>query len=114
MHVVLFTAGATPIGQDLSMFYGDQVALTTISERQRFLDAAIYGALVRDAVVCCVDVVLVRSNDGTTTQKECLLVERSSEPVKGVWWWPGGRLLKGKHETTKLACECNQHKWLSF
>jgi 8-oxo-dGTP pyrophosphatase MutT (NUDIX family) len=23
-------------------------------------------------------------------------VERSSEPVKGVWWWPGGRLLKGE------------------
>jgi colanic acid biosynthesis protein WcaH len=23
-------------------------------------------------------------------------VERASEPVKGVWWWPGGRLLKGE------------------
>jgi hypothetical protein len=33
--------------------------------------------------------VLVRMNiDGT---KECLLMERGSEPVKGVWWWPGGR-----------------------
>lgn len=48
---------------------------------------------MRDAVVCCVDIVLVRTTSG---RKECLLVERSSEPVKGVWWWPGGRLLKGE------------------
>jgi len=27
---------------------------------------------------------------------ECLLVERGSEPVKGVWWLPGGRIYKGE------------------
>jgi len=50
--------------------------------------------MVRDAVVCCVDTLIVRTRqDG---KKECLLVKRSSEPVKGVWWLPGGRLLKGE------------------
>ena len=23
-------------------------------------------------------------------------MERASEPVKGVWWWPGGRMYKGE------------------
>jgi ADP-ribose pyrophosphatase YjhB (NUDIX family) len=41
---------------------------------------------------------LVRANTTKTggKKKECLLVLRSSEPVKGVWWLPGGRLLKGE------------------
>lgn len=29
-------------------------------------------------------------------RKECLLVQRASEPVKGVWWLPGGRIFKGE------------------
>jgi 8-oxo-dGTP pyrophosphatase MutT (NUDIX family) len=101
-------AGATPEGEDLSLFYGDRAQLTTITPSRKFLPKDVYVTLVRDAVVCCVDIVLVRtttsaasaSADGTsaavTTRRECLLVERSSEPVKGVWWWPGGRLLKGE------------------
>jgi len=80
-------------GEDLSLFYGDVDALTTITDRRKFLPSDIYASLVRDAVVCCVDIVLVRK---VKSKKECLLVERSSEPVKGVWWWPGGRLLKGE------------------
>jgi 8-oxo-dGTP pyrophosphatase MutT (NUDIX family) len=103
-------AGATPEGDDLSLFYGDRTQLTTISPSRTFLPKDVYATLVRDAVVCCVDIVLVRTTTttttttasgedgapGTTTRRECLLVERSSEPVKGVWWWPGGRLLKGE------------------
>jgi ADP-ribose pyrophosphatase YjhB (NUDIX family) len=41
-----------------------------------------------------VDCLLVRTT--REGKKECLLVLRSSEPVKGVWWLPGGRLLKGE------------------
>jgi 8-oxo-dGTP pyrophosphatase MutT (NUDIX family) len=102
----LWTAGATAEGDDLSLFYGDVRELTTITPSQRVLPKDVYGKLVNDAVVCCVDIVLVRTVvydvDATMTtttprkKKECLLVERSSEPVKGVWWWPGGRLLKGE------------------
>lgn len=44
--------------------------------------------MVLDSVICCVDILAVRYN-AVTQQKECLLVERGSEPVKGVWWLPG-------------------------
>ena len=87
-------AGATVEGEDLSLYYGDVAELTQITESRKFLPDDLYGRLVRDCVVCCVDCLLVRTtSDG---KKECLLVKRSSEPVKGVWWLPGGRLLKGE------------------
>jgi ADP-ribose pyrophosphatase YjhB (NUDIX family) len=54
----------------------------------------LYAAVVRNTVVCCVDILLVRTTG--TGYKEALLVERSSEPAKGLWWLPGGRLLKGE------------------
>lgn len=88
-------AGATVEGNDLSLFYGDVKELTTITDKRKFLPKEVYATLVRDSVVCCVDIVLVRLNH-RMKRKECLLVERSSEPVRGVWWWPGGRLLKGE------------------
>lgn len=81
-------------GNDLSLFYGDVTELTTITDKRKFLPKDVYATLVRDAVVCCVDCLIVRTNE--SGRKECLLVERSSEPVKGVWWLPGGRLLKGE------------------
>jgi hypothetical protein len=102
LYFWLLIAGATCPGNDLSLFYGDITALTTITDRRKFLSADMYGALVRDAVVCCVDIVLVRYNR-QLQRKECLLVERSTEPVKGVWWWPGGRLLKGKSVTRVVS-----------
>ena len=78
----------------MSLFYGDIQQLTTITDARKFLPSDMYGQLVRDCVVCCVDCLIVRKTlDG---RKECLLVLRSSEPVKGVWWLPGGRLLKGE------------------
>lgn len=81
-------------GNDLSLFYGDVVQLTTITDDRKFLPKDVYGTMVRDAVVCCVDCLIVRTTE--EGKKECLVVERSSEPVKGVWWLPGGRLLKGE------------------
>ena len=98
------TAGATVEGEDLSIFYGDETELTTITKERKFLPSEIYGSLVRDTVVCCVDLLLVRYNS-TLQRKECLLVERSSEPAKGHWWLPGGRLLKG--ETFFAAAQRN-------
>jgi len=92
---VLCAAGATVEGNDLSLYYGDVKELTTITDSRKYLPSDLYGNLVRDCVVCCVDCLLVRVN-AETGKKECLLVLRSSEPVKGVWWLPGGRLLKGE------------------
>ena len=94
-HSRFLTAGAVVEGNDLSLFYGNVDELTTITDRRKFLPSDTYGELVRHTVVCCVDILLVRYNP-QTRRKECLLVERSSEPVKGVWWLPGGRLLKGE------------------
>ena len=90
----LSPAGATKEGEELSLFYGDVNELTTITDSRKFLPSEMYGKLVRDCVVCCLDCLIVRiDKEG---KKECLLVKRSSEPVKGVWWLPGGRLLKGE------------------
>jgi ADP-ribose pyrophosphatase YjhB (NUDIX family) len=82
-------------GDDLSLFYGDVTQLTTIGDRHKFLPSDFYGDLVRDCIVCCCDILLVRYNP-QTGRKETLLVERATDPVKGVWWWPGGRILKGE------------------
>jgi len=87
-------AGATCEGNDLSLFYGDVKELTTITESRKFLPSDIYRKLVLDCVICCVDCLIVRRTE--LGKKECLLVERSSEPAKGLWWLPGGRLLKGE------------------
>ena len=65
------------------------------TDKRKFLPSDLYGTLVRDCIVTCCDIILVRVNQ-QTGKKECLLVERSSEPVRGVWWWPGGRILKGE------------------
>jgi ADP-ribose pyrophosphatase YjhB (NUDIX family) len=77
------------------LFYGKVEELTLITDRRKYLPAEVYKKLVQDSVVCCVDILLVRFNPAEN-RKECLLVERSSEPAKGLWWLPGGRLLKGE------------------
>lgn len=79
----------------MSLFYGDTKKLNTVTESQKFLPSDLYGRMVRDCVVCCLDCLVVRYNP-TTQRKEALLVQRATEPVKGVWWLPGGRLLKGE------------------
>ena len=87
-------AGAVVEGNDLSLFYGNVDELTKITDQRKFLPTEVYSKMVLDAVVCCVDCLIVRTN--ASGAKECLLVERSSEPVKGVWWLPGGRMFKGE------------------
>lgn len=42
------------------------------------------------------DIFFLHRFNPLTNRKECLLVERATEPVKGVWWLPGGRLFKGE------------------
>ena len=88
-------AGAVVPGEDLSLFYGDEQALRTVHDHCKCLDSDLYAAVVRHTVVCCVDIVLVRRNP-ESRRRECLLALRASEPAKGIWWWPGGRLLKGE------------------
>ena len=90
------SAGATVEGNDLSLFYSSDIkSLTTTTEEQKLLPPATYGKLVRDCVLCCVDCLIVRTSP-ISGEKECLLVERSSEPIRGVWWLPGGRIFRGE------------------
>ena len=88
-------AGAGPEGTDSSMFWGGEQSLTEVPKKNKFLPVDVYGKMVQDCVVCCVDCLIVRFNP-LTKRKECLLVERGSEPAKGIWWIPGGRLFKGE------------------
>jgi len=88
-------AGAGPEGTDFSLFWGPVETLTQTPQSKKFLPSEVYSKLVRDCVVCCVDCVIVRHNP-LTNRKECLLLERSTEPAKGLWWLPGGRLFKGE------------------
>ena len=89
-------AGAVVPGDDLTLCYGDEKTLTTVHDRCKFLESDLYAAVVRNTVVCCVDILLVRRNPQKGGRRECLLLERASEPAKGLWWLPGGRLLKGE------------------
>lgn len=48
-----------------------------------------YMKMVENLPIVCIDIVL-------TDGKRALLVKRSEEPAKGLWWLPGGRLLKNE------------------
>ena len=54
------------------------------------LPADEYKKIIEVLPILCVDVV-VRSKNG-----QCLLIKRANEPLKGVWWVIGGRVLKGE------------------
>lgn len=49
----------------------------------------LYNQFLENMVLCCVDCCVMNGN-------EMLLVRRNTEPAKGRWWLPGGRILKGE------------------
>lgn len=49
-----------------------------------------YIKIMKTIPVVCVDAIIQNEN------KEFLLVKRLNEPLKGQFWMPGGRLLKGE------------------
>lgn len=91
---------------DISLLYAsdhtDLSFLTTVHEACRFLPKDVYEEIVRKTVVCCVDIAL-RSPDG-----KYLIVQRATHPVKGYWWLPGGRLLKGETFFEGAVRKCAQ------
>lgn len=54
-----------------------------------------YSKIVDTIPILCVDV-LIKDKDGF------LLVKREREPLKGRWWVPGGRVLKGEAMTVAV------------
>jgi len=55
-----------------------------------FIPEEEYARILEVLPILCVDIA-VRNSKG-----EYLLVKRGNEPLKGEWWVPGGRVLKGE------------------
>ena len=72
-----------------TLSYGSDEALGAMRHAPLLPDGT-YGEVVRSMPLVCVDVLLQRA-DG-----RFLLLLRHAEPVKGLWWWPGGRLNFGE------------------
>ena len=84
---------------DHTLIYGDETLLRRLPPQ---VHDGLYRSFVANMPIVCVDVLLTRS-DGRV-----LLVRRHAEPVRGVYWFPGGRLLMG--ETFIEAAARKGHK----
>eukprot|EP01061_Rhynchopus_euleeides_P038335 TRINITY_DN65823_c0_g1_i1.p1 TRINITY_DN65823_c0_g1~~TRINITY_DN65823_c0_g1_i1.p1 ORF type:complete len:239 (+),score=65.77 TRINITY_DN65823_c0_g1_i1:42-719(+) len=80
---------ARVLEDDNSLFYGLRDELSTVRSESKLLPSDVYGEVVRRMPVFCVDVIVRKGG-------KLLLLHRGMEPVKGYWWWPGGRMLKGE------------------
>ena len=69
-----------------TLVYGDESMMR--SGRTPLLADDVYSQFVASMPIVCVDVLLTRESDG-----KALLVKRHAEPVRGLYWFPGGRLL---------------------
>ena len=58
----------------------------------RFISEKEYCRILSLMPIACVDIILAKGRS-----KEFLLIKRKDEPVKGYFWFPGGRILKGEH-----------------
>lgn len=56
----------------------------------RLIPTETYKLIVDIMPILCVDIII--SND----KGEYLLIKRANQPLKGQWWVPGGRVLKGE------------------
>lgn len=96
--------------QSNSLFYGENIAnggrgfpyagnlvdvpikqLTTVHPEYKRLPIDLYKAAVENLPIVCVDVICRRNKD-----QKILLFYRKDKPAASIWWWPGGRLLKGE------------------
>ena len=84
--------------QDYTLHVGYEPSASTLTygnpaklrEKAPLLPDDTYAAVVRSMPIVCVDVLLQRA-DGRV-----LLVKRHAEPVRGLYWVSGGRLLRGE------------------
>jgi ADP-ribose pyrophosphatase YjhB (NUDIX family) len=65
--------------------------LTTVRKESIKLSSDLYRQVVWYLPVVCVDVILQRRSDHSL-----LLFWRRDKPAANIWWWPGGRMLKGE------------------
>ena len=48
-----------------------------------------YKKILEHIPICCVDLIIREGN-------KILLILRKDNPARGLWWFPGGRLIKGE------------------
>ena len=65
--------------------------LKTVHPEYIKLSKELYGGIVANIPTVCVDVICQREVDN-----KVLLFYRRDRPAKGLWWLPGGRMLKGE------------------
>jgi ADP-ribose pyrophosphatase YjhB (NUDIX family) len=65
--------------------------LKTVHPQYIRLSKELYGGIVANIPTVCVDIILQREVDD-----KVLLFYRRDKPAKGLWWLPGGRMLKGE------------------
>ena len=83
-----YTRSVYHVRSDNTLRYGNEERLRA---KAPLLPGVTYAAFVKSMPIACVDVLLTRNTDGAA-----LLVLRHSEPVRGLHWFPGGRLLFGE------------------
>ena len=74
--------------------------LTRFHSDYKFLPSEFYKLAVENLPIVCVDVVCQRVIDG-----KLLLFYRRDAPAASIWWWPGGRLIRGE---TFFAAACRK------
>lgn len=57
--------------------------------KQTLIPLDLYKKIHKSMPILCVDVIIKSGNN-------VLLVKRSNKPAQGLWWFPGGRVLKGE------------------
>mmetsp|Transcript_15842 Transcript_15842/g.31526 ORF Transcript_15842/g.31526 Transcript_15842/m.31526 type:complete len:257 (-) Transcript_15842:1779-2549(-) len=105
-------AGATREHNSLSLFYGDEEKLSQVERDNDKLPSSFYQQFIQNCVTTSVYCVIVRVNR-VTDRRECILVERKEEPVKGKWWFPGGRMYKGESFFKAALRKCKEETGLS-
>lgn len=75
----------------ISITSNDYNKLTKVRQEYIKLSSDLYRQVVWNLPVVCVDVILQRTSD-----HRLLLFWRRDKPAANIWWWPGGRMLKGE------------------
>lgn len=54
-----------------------------------YIPTDLYQSILQVTPILCVDVLIIADN-------KCLLLMRNNDPVKGTYWFPGGRIYKNE------------------
>ena len=70
-----------------------------------YIDPELYKEIRKNISIPCVDAVVVHSG-------KFLLGKRTNKPVKGEWWFPGGRMLVGEKFEEAISRKIKQETGL--